>query len=154
MAIGSANELAYALKLPVRNALTEVVNGEERPLPAEKFYIPGSVLRMQVAAGTPATWGLADTLDVVFARSPAFSADPAALATGRLRALAWYPGGALLRSGWAWGAKYLEGALAAYEAPVGAGSFYGFGPEILFRGQAQGSFRLLFNQLYRMRPAP
>lgn len=154
VAIGSANELAYQLKLPVRNALTEVVNGEERPLPAEKFYIPGSVLRMEVAPGLPATWGLADTLDVVFARSPAFRADPAALAAGGLQVLAWYPSGSLLRSGWAWGPKYLEGAIGAFRAPVGRGAYTGFGPEILFRGQTQGSFRLLFNLLYDLRAAP
>ncbi|GAB4092950.1 M14 family metallopeptidase [Flaviaesturariibacter terrae] len=148
VAIGSATSLAYQLRLPVRNALTEILNGEERPLPNEKFYIPGSVLRMQTAAGDPATWGLPDTVDVVFARSPAFSADPGALASGRLKVLAWYPAGNLLRSGWAWGPRYLENTLAAFAVPVGSGTFYGFGPEILFRGQAEGSFRLLFNQLY------
>ncbi|RYD88637.1 MAG: hypothetical protein EOP50_18785 [Sphingobacteriales bacterium] len=151
VAIGSGNNLAYSLQLPVRNALTEVVNGEERPLPNDKFYIPGSVLQVRTAQGEPATWGLPDSVDVVFARSPAFTAAPEALALGRIKVLAWYPEGRLLRSGWAWGARYLEGKLAAFAAPLGKGMYYGFGPEILFRGQAHGSFRLLFNQLYALR---
>ncbi|RYY41751.1 MAG: peptidase [Chitinophagaceae bacterium] len=146
--IGSATSLAYSLKLPVRNALTEMVNGEAKPLPNEKFYIPGSVLQVRTTANDPSTWGLADSVDVVFARSPAFYADPTAK---ELKVLAWYPQGRLLRSGWIWGGAYLENALAAFETPVGGGRFVGLGPEVLFRGQAQGSFRFLFNQLYRLR---
>ncbi|RYY88929.1 MAG: peptidase [Chitinophagaceae bacterium] len=148
VAIGSATALAYQLKLPVRNALTEMVNGEARPLPNEKFYIPGSVLQVRTASNEPSTWGLADSVDVVFSRSPAFYADPMAR---DLKVLAWYPKGKLLRSGWIWGGAYLEHALAAFETPVGKGRFVGIGPEVLFRGQAHGSFRLLFNQLYRLR---
>ncbi len=47
--IGSSTNLAYHLKLPVRNALTEMTpTGQERPLPNEKYYIPGSVLRVHI----------------------------------------------------------------------------------------------------------
>ncbi|MEJ0056151.1 MAG: hypothetical protein WDN75_11080 [Bacteroidota bacterium] len=31
---------------------------------------------------------------------------------------------------------------------MGKGKLYAFGPEITFRGQAQGTFKLLFNELY------
>ena len=41
--IGSSTNLAYHLGLPVRNALTEMNAGQERPLPGEKYYIPGSI---------------------------------------------------------------------------------------------------------------
>lgn len=42
--IGTSTNLAYHLNLPVHDALTELINGKERRLPNEKFYVPGSVL--------------------------------------------------------------------------------------------------------------
>src|SRR5690606_8974530 len=53
--IGSSANLAYHLNLPVTNALTERVDGEERPLPREKYYVPGSVLNAKVDTQNPAT---------------------------------------------------------------------------------------------------
>ena len=52
-----------------------------------------------------------------------------------------------LRSGWAWGQEHLEGGAAVVEAPVGKGTLYLFGPEILFRGQPHGTFKFFFNAL-------
>jgi len=148
-AIGSATQLAYHLKLPVHNALTELVNGEERALPAEKFYIPGSILEAVADTTTPAAWGMPRRPYVLFARSPVFMLSADAVATGSLRPLLWFDNSRTLRSGWAWGQSYLKDAVAAFEARVGKGKLFAFGPEILFRGQAQGTYRLLFNQLYK-----
>ncbi|RYY99549.1 MAG: peptidase, partial [Chitinophagaceae bacterium] len=150
VSIGSSTALAYHLKLPVRSALTETVNGEERALPAEKFYIPGSVLQVQVDNSAPAAWGMPDSADVLFARSPVFRLPAEAVARGAVRPLAWFGSAAPLRSGWAWGQAYLRDGVAAFSARVGKGSFYAFGPEIIFRGQAQGTYRLLFNNLYAL----
>ena len=46
--IGSSTQLAYHLKLPVSNAMVEIVNGEERVLGRDKYYTPGSILQMMV----------------------------------------------------------------------------------------------------------
>ena len=147
--IGSSTNLAYHLKLPVKNALTEMTaNGTERPLPNEKFYIPGSVLRVNLDSTQHATWGMSTLTDVYFDASPVFKLAPEAIAKGTVVPLAWFETGKPLRSGWAWGQSYLQDGVAAFMAPVGAGKFYAFGPEITFRGQAQGTFKLLFNQLY------
>jgi hypothetical protein len=54
-------------------------------------------------------------------------------------------------SGWAWGETYLKNGVVAFEAKVGKGKLYAFGPEITFRGQAHGTFKLLFNELYKIR---
>jgi hypothetical protein len=145
--IGSSANLAYQLKLPVTNALTETVNGQDRPLPGDKFYIPGSVLQVTYDTTQPANWGMPAVGDVMFDSSPAFKVDPNANAQG-IRALATYTTDKPLRSGWAWGQKYLKGSMAAFVAPYGAGKLYVFGPEITFRAQAHGTFKLLFNQLY------
>jgi hypothetical protein len=67
-----------------------------------------------------------------------------------LKPLAWFPNSKPLRSGWAWGQAYLEGGVTAFEAKVGAGKLYAFGPEITFRAQTHGTFKMLFNQLLGM----
>ncbi|MBC7921309.1 MAG: peptidase [Ferruginibacter sp.] len=147
--IGTSTNLAYHLKLPVRNALTEMTStGQEKPLPGEKYYIPGSVLRVNLDSTQQATWGMSTHSDVYFDASPVFRLAPEAIAKGAVTPLAWFATSKPLRSGWAWGQAYLQDGVAAFVAPVGSGKFYAFGPEITFRAQAQGTFKLLFNQLY------
>src|SRR6185436_9813777 len=66
VAVGSAGSLARALNLPVADALTETVDGRERRLPREKFYVPASVLRMKVDNSMPSAWGMSEYADVMF----------------------------------------------------------------------------------------
>lgn len=147
--IGSSTNLAYHLGLPVKNALTEMTTaGVERPLPGEKYYIPGSVLRINLDSTQHATWGMSNKSDVYFDASPVFKIAPDAIAKGLVKPLAWFSTGKPLRSGWAWGQSYLQDGVAAFLAPVGTGKLYAFGPEITFRAQSHGTFKLLFNQLY------
>jgi hypothetical protein len=145
--IGSSANLAYQLKLPVSSALAETVNGQERPLSGDKFYIPGSVLQVTYDTTQPANWGMPAMGDVMFDSSPVFKLGADAPGLG-IKPLATYPTEKSLRSGWAWGQKYLKGGVASFVAPVGAGKLYVFGPEITFRAQAHGTFKSLFNQLY------
>ncbi|WP_229310631.1 M14 family metallopeptidase [Larkinella arboricola] len=147
--IGSSTNLAYHLGLPVRNALIEMAgNGMERPLPNEKYYIPGSILRVSLDSAQQATWGLPQQTDVYFDANPVFRLAPDAVSRGLVKPLAWFATDKPLRSGWAWGQAYLQDGVAAFMAPVGSGKLYAFGPEITFRAQAHGTFKLLFNQLY------
>jgi hypothetical protein len=145
--IGSSTRLAYQLNLPVKNALVErTASGEERELPGEKYYIPGSLMEVTVDTNATIAWGSPRHVDVMFDDSPAFKLEPDAAAKG-LRTIAWYDSPKTLRSGWAWGQEYLNGAAAIIEARVGQGSLYMFGPEILFRAQPHGTFRFFFNTL-------
>ena len=146
--IGSSANLAYHFKLPVRNALVEMVNGKERPLPGEKFYIPGSVMQVAVNNDHKANWGMKPTADVYFSASPVFNLLPNATATGEITPLAWFASDKTLRSGWAFGQSYLQQAVAAFEAKVGKGKLMVYGPEITFRGQTHSTYKMLFNQLY------
>ena len=146
--IGSSTNLAYHLGLPVRNALVEMTNtGQERPLPAEKYYIPGSILRVTLDSTQHATWGMTTQSDVYFDASPVFNLAPDAVAKGDLKPLAWFSTNKPLRSGWAWGQAYLQNGVTAFEAKVGNGKLLAFGPEITFRAQSHNTFKLLFNQL-------
>ncbi|MBB5284589.1 hypothetical protein HNQ92_002732 [Rhabdobacter roseus] len=152
LTIGSSANLAYHLNLPVRNALVEMTrSGVDRPLPGEKYYIPGSILRVAVDSSQRATWGMNGQTDVYFDASPVFTLAPDALARGTLKPLMWFPNDKPLRSGWAWGQAYLQGGVTAFEATVGSGKLLVYGPEITFRAQAHGTFKLLFNQLYSTR---
>ncbi|TDE10199.1 M14 family metallopeptidase [Dyadobacter psychrotolerans] len=147
--IGSSTGLAYHLGLPIRNAITEVTkDGSSEPLPGEKFFIPGSLLNVSVDTTAKASWGMSSKTDVYFDNSPVFTVSPDAIAKGVIKPLAWFPNSTPLRSGWAWGQAYLQGGVAAFEANVGKGKLYAFGPEITFRAQSHGTFKWLFNQLY------
>ena len=147
--IGSSTNLAYHLNLPVRNALIEMVNGVEKPLPSEKFYIPGSILKVSVDTTEQVAYGMPAQADVYFDASPVFNILPEGQAKGTIKPLAWFASAQSLRSGWAWGQSYLNGGVAAFTAKVGKGNLYAFGPEITFRAQPYGTFKLLFNGLYQ-----
>jgi hypothetical protein len=66
-----------------------------------------------------------------------------------VKAFAWFDSPTPLHSGWAWGQKYLDGGVVAIDAPVGRGHLVLYGPEILQRAQPHGTFKLLFNAIYR-----
>jgi len=146
--IGSSTQLAYHFQLPVSDALVERLNGVERKLPNEKYYIPGSVLQVNTNNQTPAGWGMPAKADIYFDASPVFTIQPAAQISGQIRPLAWFGNASPLRSGWAWGQNYLKDGVAAFEANIGKGKLLAFGPEINFRAQTYGTFKWLFNQFY------
>lgn len=147
--VGSATDLAFHLELPVEDALTEIGNdGRTRPLSGEKYYIPGSVLEMQVDNSASINYGMGENALIMFNRSPVFKLAPKAANLG-VRPIAWFGDDEPLRSGWAWGQSYLKNGVTAFEAEIGKGKFYGFGPEITFRAQSHGTFKMLFNGLYK-----
>ncbi|RYY26770.1 MAG: peptidase, partial [Sphingobacteriaceae bacterium] len=149
--LGSSTNLAYHLGLPVHNHLVEKNStGADRPLPGTKYYIPGSVLRVQVDAAQAANWGMNNEADLDFDNSPVFKLDADAEGKG-VKPLIWFPNDKPLRSGWAFGQSYLKDGVAGFSAKVGAGNLYAFGPDITFRGQSHGTFKLLFNQLYSVK---
>jgi hypothetical protein len=148
IAIGGAGALARHLQLPVTNHLVETVNGQEQALPREKYYVPTSILRMAVNNKNSAAWGMPSQVDVVFDNSPVYRLLPGATERGIMPILS-FSGDSPLRSGWAWGQQYLNGGVGAFEAFVGQGRLLVYGPEITFRAQPHGTFKLLFNALYK-----
>ncbi len=154
LALDSATVLAEHFKLPLANALVEKAqDGKETPLRSEKFYVPGSILRARVDPSHPLAHGLAETIDVFYDNTPAFTLLPDAELKG-VSPVVWFDDGRLLRSGWAWGEGYLRRSVQVAEAVVGKGKVFLFGPEIAFRGQPHGTFKLLFNGLYYGPAAP
>ena len=148
IAIGSSTSLGYHFGLPIANALVErLPDGTERRLGSEKFYAPGSVLEVVIDTTSPLAYGFGETVNVFFSNSPTFRLEPSAALKG-VRPVAWFASATPLRSGWAWGQGYLEGGVAAIEAPLGKGKVFLFGPEITFRAQPHGTFKFMFNGIY------
>jgi hypothetical protein len=149
IAVGrSAMNMASLFELPVGNHLVEKSpDGTERPLPGEKYYVPGSVLRVAVDTSAPIAHGVTNPVDVFFDNSPVFRLGPMAAMKG-VRPVAWFDSATPLRSGWAYGQGYLEGGVQVLDASVGKGRLFLFAPEITFRAQPHGTFKFLFNGIH------
>lgn len=137
--VGSSTGLAELLGLPIDNHL----NGLGR----DKYYIPGSLLKVRINNNSPLAYGMPEEADVFFENSPVFDLLPDA-ALKNTEAVAWFETAKPLDSGWAWGQQYLKNGVAVLDASVGEGKVTVLGPEVTFRGQPHGTFKLLFNGLY------
>jgi len=152
--IGSSTSVAELFGIPVKNYLAEKgPDGKDRPLPREKFYIPGSLLKVNLDNTNPLAYGMPSQVDVFFDNSPVFRMEPNA-ELKRTSAVAWFSGPEVLNSGWAWGQQYLDGGTAVAEASVGEGKVVLLGPEVAFRGQPHGTYKLLFNGVYYGNASP
>ncbi len=146
--IGSSTSIAEVFGIPVKNHLVEKgADGKDRALPGEKFYIPGSLLKAHLDNTNPLAYGMPDQVDVFYDNSPVFRMEPTA-AMKKTNAVGWFSGAEPLQSGWAWGQQYLDGGTVFAEATVGEGKVFLLGPEVNFRDQPHGTFKLLFNGLY------
>ncbi len=149
IAIGpSSINIAQQLALPVTSHLVErtPTGTAGVALPAEKYYVPGSLLEVAYDTTLDATRGQDSHGIVFFDNSPVMRLGPDAELKG-VKPVAWFENGTPLRSGWAWGQNYLDGGVAMAEAKYGQGTVYLFGPEITFRAQPAGTFKLLFNAI-------
>ncbi|MEP6716983.1 MAG: peptidase, partial [Terriglobia bacterium] len=146
--IGSSTGISELLGVPVSSYLTEMgPDHVEHALPRDKFYIPGSLLKMAVDNTNPLAYGMPDKVDVFFDSSPVFKLGPEA-SRKHTAAVGWFAGPEVLDSGWAWGQQYLNGGTAIAAASMGEGTIVLLGPEVAFRAQPHGTFKFLFNGLY------
>jgi hypothetical protein len=144
--IGDSTSIAASLGVPVASGLVDRrSDGSTRPLGPERFYVPGAVMSASVDNTTPLGYGFEPAVDVMFDKSPVFRLSPGPSAASRV---AWFSSPTPLRSGWAWGQAHLEGGVAVADARVGRGRVLLFGPEIVFRAQAHGTFKFLFNGIF------
>ncbi len=151
LSLGSSTEIAQHLGLPISNAMVERrEDGREVPLGPERYFVPGSILRVAVDREAPLAYGLDSVADVFFNNSAVFRLGPTALAQG-VRPVAWFADGMPLRSGWAWGQSHLAGGVVVVDASVGRGRVVLYGPAMTFRGQAHGTFKFLFNGMHLAR---
>ena len=158
----STEFLIDQLGVPVRN----IVEG----LPDSDFFIPGSILRMDVDTASALAHGMPAEAAAFFSRSRAFETIrlPRADEGGRediarapappVDVITRYAEDDILMSGWALGEERLAGRPAMVRARIGTGDVVLFGFRPQHRGQSRGTYKLIFNALYdatvpRVRPA-
>ncbi len=139
------------LGLPVKNVL--------RDLKTSEFYAPGSIMRTNLNSQSSVpdrlrdlelTAGMTNPVSVYFDRSLAFEVparpDPSGIQVSSILDYATLD---TLESGWLLGAEKLQSKSAIAVARVAGGRvvLFSFPPQ--HRGQPHGTFRLLFNALYR-----
>jgi hypothetical protein len=136
VAVESATEMVIdAFDLGVRN----LVDG----LPPQEFFIPGSILRLDVEPGAAARRGTAHESIAWFWRSSrAWAVDDP-----RVTVAARYGAGNPKLSGWVLGEDRIAGQPALLEARIGRGSLVLFGFQPNYRAQSIATWPLLFDAL-------
>jgi hypothetical protein len=125
--------------LPFRNTVREASS--------QDFFIPGSIVQLEVDPTHPLAYGMEDDAVTLFAGSQVLErtdgGDRAGVATPACYARSDY-----LVSGWTLGGdEYLAGRTAAATVDVGEGDVVLFAFTPHFRGQPRNTFKLLFNAL-------
>ena len=136
VAIEQATEfIADLFGLPVRSAVAD--------LPPQEFYIPGSILRIDVEGTSPLTSGVGNVVHGWYwGDSRAFDV------TGDgIDVVARYGAGNPKVSGWILGPEHIAGKPALVRADVGQGSVVLFGFQPNYRGQSIATWPLLWNAM-------
>ncbi|HIA74465.1 MAG TPA: hypothetical protein EYN99_08535, partial [Gemmatimonadetes bacterium] len=112
-------------------------------LPNTDFYIPGSILRLELDSASEINEGMRDEISAWYWRSSmAYEVnDP------RIRIAARYGQGDPLLSGWVLGGHHIAGEAAVLEAKIGEGSLVLFGFQPNYRAQTVATWPLLFNAM-------
>ena len=139
----ASNFAIEQFKLPVRN----VVGG----LPRTDFYVPGSILRIELDTTHPIAQGMPKATIAWAEDSPAFEVtnDPqASVPASNVRIIASYAADKdPLLSGWLLGGDKIKGKAALVEVTMGKGRVILFGFRPQYRAQSEATYPLFFNSL-------
>jgi hypothetical protein len=139
----ASNFAIEQFKLPLRN----VVGG----LPRTEFYVPGSILRIQLDTTHPVAQGMPKETMAWAEDSPVFEVteDPnATVPAANVRIIASYPVDKdPLLSGWLLGGDLIKGKAALVEVTMGKGRVILFGFRPQYRAQSEATYPLFFNAL-------
>ena len=129
--------LISALQLPVRNVVAGV--------PRQEYFTGVSIMRAIVDTTHPVMAGMPAESDVVVSGSPVFTT----MDGFEGAVLARYPAqGSLLRSGFLHGEERMRGHAAAVDVKRGSGHIVLIAFQPQWRGQPQGTFRVVFNSVF------
>ena len=137
---GALITLNGAAELTLKQFYLSIENRVEK-LDRKNFYIPGSILKVLINNNHPIAYGYGREGAVMFRRSPVFSPKEG-------QSVIRYPLHNPLLSGWVSGEEYLHDKSALVDVPYGQGRIILIGFPAQYRGQAQATFRFLFNSIY------
>ena len=132
-------------KLPIR----DVVDG----LPRTDFYVPGSILRIELDTSDPIAKGMPKESIAWVENSPVFELVRTGSGSDRVdpsnvHVIAWYPKDKdPLLSGWLLGGDRIKGKAALVEVGMGKGRIILFGFRPQYRGQSLATYPLFFNAI-------
>jgi hypothetical protein len=140
-------------KLPVRNIVADV--------PERNFFVPGSILRIEVDTSNPLARGMPKETIAWVEDSPVFEAlaSKGTFQSGQTRpdftapaanvhVIARYPTNKNpLLSGWLLGGERMRGKAALVEVEMGQGRILLFGFRPQYRGQSTATYPLFFNSI-------
>ena len=139
----ASNFAIEQFKLPLRN----VVAG----LPRTDFYVPGSILRIELDTTHPIASGMPKETIAWAEDSPVFEVtnDPnASVPASNVHVIATYPADKdPLLSGWLLGGDLIKGKAALVEVTMGKGRVILFGFRPQYRAQSLATYPLFFNAL-------
>jgi hypothetical protein len=139
----ASNFAIEQFKLPLRN----VVAG----LPRTDFYVPGSILRIELDTSQPLANGMPKETIAWAEESPVFEVtnDPeATVPASNVHVIASYPADKdPLLSGWLLGGDLIKGKAALVEVTMGKGRVILFGFRPQYRAQSLATYPLFFNAL-------
>jgi hypothetical protein len=129
--------------VPVRNALQGVGQPD--------FYLPTSLLRIELDGEHPLTMGSPDEVAGKWAGGRAYEPTDFGGEAGRVRAVgSWAKDPErVLMSGQLIGPEFLAGKGAILDVEYGSGRILMYGFRVQHRGQTHGTFKLLFNALLK-----
>jgi len=115
----------------------------------EKFYCPGSLLRLKVDPNDPIGWGIEEEGFIFFSDSPAFRTSPPLVKSINRKVVAGFnETGPHLLSGYIKGEKMLDRAVMIIRIDYHQGHVIVLGGRVQHRSQTFGTFKFLFNSLY------
>ena len=127
--------------MPFSNFLKNIDN--------ERFYSPGSIVKVKVDNTDPLGWGLEDESILFFSHSPAFKTRLPALTNKARKVVARFPeSGPHLLSGYIKGEKLLNRSAMIIRFNYHQGAVMVLGGRVQHRAQTFATFKFLFNALY------
>ena len=112
------------------------------------FFVPGSILRLEVDPAQPLAYGMNANTAGFFSLSAAFDVSSSADAVVPAR----YAARDLLLSGWLEGEQVIAGRPAVVQIKAGLGQVILLGFAVQHRAQSHATFRLLFNAILTVAP--
>jgi len=138
----SASELGIKdFSLPFSNVIKDVKQ--------DKFYCPGSLLKLKINSNDPIGWGMSKEGFIFFPHSPAFRTKPPLLKSINRKIIAGFDHTPPhLLSGYIKGEKLLNRTVMIIRFNYHRGHVIVLGGRVQHRAQTYGTFKFLFNSLY------